>query len=97
MLEGNSLVPTIEDIYFLTGLSKRGEPVNFQKFPSGPHNISKLKEFLVSVLEWWYEDIRTLFLWFVDGKCYCHDRVVEGPMSPLMMTYFLGCCDISQS
>jgi hypothetical protein len=29
MLEGQSLVPTIEDIYFLTGLSRRGEPVNF--------------------------------------------------------------------
>jgi hypothetical protein len=40
MLEGQSLVPTTEDIYFLTGLSKRGEPVNFLIFPSGPHNIS---------------------------------------------------------
>jgi hypothetical protein len=29
MLEGYSLVPTVEDIYFLTGLSRRGEPVNF--------------------------------------------------------------------
>jgi hypothetical protein len=29
MLEGKSLVPTTEDIYFLTGLSRRGEPVNF--------------------------------------------------------------------
>jgi hypothetical protein len=35
-------VPTIEDIYFLTGLSRRGEPVNFHTFPSGPHNILKL-------------------------------------------------------
>jgi hypothetical protein len=29
MLEGQSLVPTTEDIYFLTGLSRRGELVNF--------------------------------------------------------------------
>jgi len=29
MLEGKSLVPTTEDIYFLTGLSRRGEPVYF--------------------------------------------------------------------
>lgn len=29
MLEGQSLVPMVEDISFLTGLSKRGEPVNF--------------------------------------------------------------------
>jgi hypothetical protein len=42
MLEGYSLVPTTEDIYFLTGLSTRGELVNFQTFPSGPHNISEL-------------------------------------------------------
>jgi hypothetical protein len=42
MLEGKSLVPTIEDIYFLTDLSRRGEPVNFCTFPSGPHNILEL-------------------------------------------------------
>jgi hypothetical protein len=42
MIEGKSLVPTIEDIYFLTGLSRRGEPVNFRMFPSGPHNIAEL-------------------------------------------------------
>jgi hypothetical protein len=42
MLEGQSLVPTTEDIYFLTGLSRRGEPVNFQTFPLGPHNIEEL-------------------------------------------------------
>jgi hypothetical protein len=42
MLEGQSLVPTTEDIYFLTGLSRRGEPVNFKTFPAGPLNISKL-------------------------------------------------------
>jgi hypothetical protein len=35
MLEGQSLVPTIEDIYFLIGLGRRGEPVNFWTFPSG--------------------------------------------------------------
>jgi hypothetical protein len=42
MLEGQSLVPTVEDIYFLTGLSRRGEPVNFWTFPGGPHNIAEL-------------------------------------------------------
>jgi hypothetical protein len=42
MLEGQSLVPTTEDIYFLTGLSRRGEPVNFQTFPAGLSKVSKL-------------------------------------------------------
>jgi hypothetical protein len=42
MIEGQSLVPTTEDIYFLNGLSRRGEPVNFRTFPSGPHNIAEL-------------------------------------------------------
>jgi hypothetical protein len=42
MLEGQSLVPTTEDIYFLTGLSRRGEPVNFKTFPSEPLNIVEL-------------------------------------------------------
>jgi hypothetical protein len=42
MLEGKSLVPTTEDIYFLTGLSRRGEPVNFRTFPAGPNKISEL-------------------------------------------------------
>jgi hypothetical protein len=32
----------VEDIYFLTGLSRRGEPVNFQTLPAGPHNIEEL-------------------------------------------------------
>jgi hypothetical protein len=32
----------VEDIYFLTSLSRRGEPVNFWTFPSGPHNIAEL-------------------------------------------------------
>jgi hypothetical protein len=36
------LTPRTEDIYFLTGLSKRGELVNFHTFPSGPHNIEEL-------------------------------------------------------
>jgi hypothetical protein len=42
MLEGQSLVPTTEDIYFLTGLSRRGEPVNFRTFPAGPSKILEL-------------------------------------------------------
>jgi hypothetical protein len=42
MLEGQSLVPTTEDIYFLTGLSRRGELVNFQTFPVGPRKASEL-------------------------------------------------------
>ena len=41
MLEGQSLTPTTEDIYFLTDLSRRGERVNFHTFPSGPHNIEE--------------------------------------------------------
>jgi hypothetical protein len=31
-----------EDIYFLTGLSRRGEVVNFHTFPSKPLNIEEL-------------------------------------------------------
>jgi hypothetical protein len=42
MLEGQSLVPTTKDIYFLTSLSRRGEPFNFQTFPVGPSKISEL-------------------------------------------------------
>jgi hypothetical protein len=42
MLEGQSLTPMTEDIYFLTGLSRRGEPVNLHSFPPGPHNITEL-------------------------------------------------------
>ena len=42
MLEGQSLTPTTEDIYFLTGLSRRGEPVNLRAFPPRPHNIVDL-------------------------------------------------------
>jgi hypothetical protein len=44
MLEGQSLTPTTEDIYFLTGPSRTGEPVNLHAFPSRPHNIVKLIE-----------------------------------------------------
>jgi hypothetical protein len=39
MLEGQSLTPTIEEIHFLTSLSRRGEPVNLREFPLGPFNI----------------------------------------------------------
>jgi hypothetical protein len=42
MLEGQSLTPTTKYIYFRTGLSRRGEAVNFCTFPSGPHNIEEL-------------------------------------------------------
>jgi hypothetical protein len=42
MLEGKSLVPTTKDIYFLTSLSRKGEPVNFRTFPVGPSKISEL-------------------------------------------------------
>jgi hypothetical protein len=42
MLEGKSLVPTTEDIYFLTGLSRRGELVNFQNFLAGPSKVSEM-------------------------------------------------------
>ena len=48
MLEGQSMVPTTKDIYFLTGLSRRGEPVNFQTFPAGP---SKISEFIAEHCE----------------------------------------------
>jgi hypothetical protein len=39
MIEGQSLTPMTEDTYFLTGLSRRGEPVNLQTFPPRPFNI----------------------------------------------------------
>ena len=41
MLEGQSLTPTTEDIYFLTGLSRRGDPFNLHTFPPEPHNIEE--------------------------------------------------------
>ena len=39
MIEGQSLAPITEDIYFLTSLS-RGEPVNLDTYPPGPYNIA---------------------------------------------------------
>ena len=42
MLEGKSLTPKNEDIYLLTRLSRRGEPINLHTFPLGPHNIVEL-------------------------------------------------------
>jgi hypothetical protein len=39
MIEGQLLTPMTTDIYFLTGLSRRGEPINLQTFPLGPFNI----------------------------------------------------------
>jgi hypothetical protein len=42
MLEGQSLTPTTEEIYFLTGLLRRGDPINLHTFPPGPHNIEEL-------------------------------------------------------
>jgi hypothetical protein len=39
MLEGHSVNPMTKDIYFLNGLSRRGEPVNLQTFPPNPFNI----------------------------------------------------------
>jgi hypothetical protein len=42
MLEGQSLVSATEDIYFLTGLSRRGEQFNFRMFPVELHNIAEL-------------------------------------------------------
>jgi hypothetical protein len=37
MLEEQSLAPTKEDIYFLIGLSRRGESVNLNTFPPRPY------------------------------------------------------------
>jgi hypothetical protein len=31
-----------EDIYFLNGLSRRGDPFNLRTFPPRPHNIEEL-------------------------------------------------------
>jgi hypothetical protein len=42
MLERQTLVLTTKDIYFLTGFSRRGEPVNFMTFSVGPLNIADL-------------------------------------------------------
>jgi hypothetical protein len=35
MIEGQSLTPTTKDIYFLTGLSRRGEPSTYRLFLRG--------------------------------------------------------------
>jgi hypothetical protein len=42
MIEGQYLTPTTEDIYFLTGLSRRGETVNLHTFPTGERKVSEL-------------------------------------------------------
>jgi hypothetical protein len=39
MIEGQSLNPMTEEIYFLNGLSRRGELVNLQTFSLGHFNI----------------------------------------------------------
>jgi len=41
MLEGQSLTLTTRDIYFLTGLFKRGELVNLRTFPPRPYDIEE--------------------------------------------------------
>jgi hypothetical protein len=50
MIEGQSLAPTTEDIYFLTGLSRRGELVNLDTFPPGPYNIAHYIDMYCEVL-----------------------------------------------
>jgi hypothetical protein len=40
MIEGQSLTPKNEDVYFLIGLSRRGKLVNLHTFPPGPFNIT---------------------------------------------------------
>jgi len=40
MLEWQSLNPMNKDIYFLTGISRRGEPVNLHTFSPGPVKIA---------------------------------------------------------
>jgi hypothetical protein len=42
MIEGQSLTPTTEDIYFLTGLSRRGEAVDLHTFPTGERKVEEL-------------------------------------------------------
>jgi hypothetical protein len=42
MIEGKSLTPTTEDIYFLTGLSRRGETVDLHTFPTGERKVEEL-------------------------------------------------------
>jgi len=40
ILERQSLVSMTKDIYFLTILSRRGDPVNLKTFPPGPYAIA---------------------------------------------------------
>ena len=42
MIAGKSLTPTTEDIYFLTGLSRRGEPVNLHTFSTGERKVLEM-------------------------------------------------------
>jgi hypothetical protein len=42
MIEGKYLTPTTEDIYFLTGLSRRGGPVNLHTFSMGERKLSEM-------------------------------------------------------
>jgi hypothetical protein len=41
MIQGKSLNPKTEDIYFLSILLRRGEPINLHTFPLGPFNIAE--------------------------------------------------------
>jgi hypothetical protein len=40
MIEGQSLTPSIEDLLFLTSLSRSGESVNLDTFPPKPYHIA---------------------------------------------------------
>jgi hypothetical protein len=40
MFEGHLLTPTIEDIYFVNGISRRAKLVNLRTFPPRLFNIS---------------------------------------------------------
>jgi hypothetical protein len=50
MLKGQSLTPMIEDIYFLIGLSRRGDLVNLCTSPPGPKTLSLLDSIMSLVL-----------------------------------------------
>jgi hypothetical protein len=103
MLEGNSLVPTIEDIYFFTGLSRRGEPVNFWTFPSGPHNISELIGLYCEV---WYRPIELSgankqdHRFITTGDCVaywaddCCNSTLDIPCTDELCSPVLKCTDI---
>jgi hypothetical protein len=64
MIAGQSLTPTTEDIYFLTGLSRRGKPVNLHTFPIGERKVSEL------IVE--YCVAGTNRRNFLDTDCECH-------------------------